>query len=64
MIGLGQSIIDQVRIVMNRLKLKVNNCIIVCDFTRSRKCKEIDVSIDVIVPLYFIYSQQNTEGTR
>jgi hypothetical protein len=64
MIGLGQSIIDQVRIVMNRLKLKVNNCIIVCGFTRSRKCKEIDVSIDVIVPLYFIYSQQNTEGTR
>jgi hypothetical protein len=32
--------------------------------TRSRKCKEIDISIDVIVPLYFIYSQQNTEGTR
>ena len=25
-------------------------------FTRSRKCKDIDISIDVIVPLYFIYS--------
>ena len=33
-------------------------------FTRSRKCKEVDISIDVIVPLYFICSQQNTEGTR
>ena len=30
-------------------------------FTRSRKCKEIDISIDVIVPLYFIYS---TEGKQ
>jgi hypothetical protein len=27
-VGLGQSIIDQVRIVMSRLKLKVNNCFI------------------------------------
>jgi hypothetical protein len=35
---------------------------IVGGFTRSRKCKEIDISIDVIVPLYFIYSQQNIEG--
>ena len=33
---------------------------IVGGFTRSRKYKEIDISIDVIVPLYFIYSQQNT----
>ena len=30
--------------------------------TRSRKCKEIDINIDVIVPLYFIYSQQNTKA--
>jgi hypothetical protein len=39
---------------------------VVGGFTRSRKCKEIDISIDsdVIVPLYWIYSQQNTEGTR
>ena len=27
-VGLGKSIIDQVRIVMSRLKLKVNNCFI------------------------------------
>jgi hypothetical protein len=27
---------------------------IVEGFTRSRKCKEIDISIDIIVPLYFI----------
>jgi hypothetical protein len=27
--GRGESIIDQVRIVMSRLKLKVNNCFII-----------------------------------